>query len=93
MVQRKRLPYPKAGDGGSPRRVCRTILFNRGDGVLNISTRSPDVYYDKEDLRAATAFAGNIAVCIHQAKVGQQMKLTIRQLERDARAKTPAIKL
>ena len=80
----------------SPRAVSAAIvvpivLDKRLIGVLNISTRSPNVYYDKEDLRAARAFAGNIAVCIHQAEVSQQMKQTIRELERGGRAKNPGV--
>ena len=65
--------------------VVPIVLDKKLIGVLNISTRSPNVYYDKEDLRAARAFAGNIAVCIHQAGISQQMKQTILELERSTK--------
>jgi len=57
--------------------VVPLMLNNKVLGVVNMSTRSPKVYYDEEDLRALEAFAENVAVCIGHVKRARRMKQTI----------------
>lgn len=76
--------------------VVPVVLGKKLIGVLNISSQTQNVYYDDEDLRAAQAFAGNIAVCIQQAALTRGMRETILDLQRASKAtdaKSPVIKL
>jgi len=57
--------------------VVPMILGDKLLGVLSMSTRSPKVYYDDEDLRALEAMAGNVAVCVGQALRAKRMNKLI----------------
>ena len=65
-------------------------------GVLNVSTKQPDVIYDEEDLRALQVFAENAGACIRHTEHAEWMRTTIEHLQntlRDraqARGRTPA---
>jgi transcriptional regulator with GAF, ATPase, and Fis domain len=52
-------------------------------GVLNISTRSPQTYYDDEDLRAIQAFADNVGACVLAGMTAQKMRDTIDKQQRE----------
>ncbi len=49
-------------------------------GVINISSRSPEVSYDDEDQRALQAFADNAGACIRNTERAQWMRSTIESL-------------
>ncbi len=47
-------------------------------GVLNVSSKSPDVDYDEDDLRILWVFAENAGTCIQQTKQVDWIKESIR---------------
>jgi len=63
--------------------VVPLMLNNKILGVVNMSTRSSNVYYDEEDLRALEAFAENVAVCIGHVKRTRRMKQTIAEQQNE----------
>ncbi len=52
-------------------------------GVINISTRSPQIYYDDEDLRAIQAFADNVGACVLAGLKAKRMSDTIEEQQRE----------
>lgn len=50
-------------------------------GVLNVGTRSPEVHYDDEDLKALQVFAENAGACIRHAEQAEWMRQTIQRLD------------
>jgi transcriptional regulator with GAF, ATPase, and Fis domain len=52
-------------------------------GVINISTRSPQIYYDDEDLRAIQAFADNVGACVLAGMKAKRMSDTIEEQQRE----------
>jgi transcriptional regulator with GAF, ATPase, and Fis domain len=62
--------------------VVPVMLNGKLLGVLNMSTRSPKIYYDEEDLRALEAFAENVAVCVGNVKRARRLKQTIAEQQK-----------
>jgi transcriptional regulator with GAF, ATPase, and Fis domain len=61
--------------------VVPIILRDELVGVVNVSSHSPDVDYDAEDLRALRVFAENAGTCIRHAEQAQWMRQTIDNLQ------------
>lgn len=61
--------------------VVPIIVRDELVGVLNISTTSPEVDYDEEDLRALRVFAENAGTCIRHTEQADWMRKTIRKLQ------------
>ena len=59
--------------------VVPIIVRDELVGVLNISSRSANASYSKEDLQALEVFASNAGNCILQAERTEWMRLTIEQ--------------
>lgn len=57
--------------------VLDDVLF----GVINVSSESSSVDYDRNDFRALQAFAQNVGVCIRHAQALDRMKQRIREIE------------
>ena len=67
--------------------VVPIILRDELVGVVNISSRSPNVRYDEDDMRALKMFAENAGTCIRNTERAQWMRTTIESLrEQLARA-------
>jgi hypothetical protein len=54
-------------------------------GVLNVSTKKPDIVYDDEDLRALQVFADNAGSCIRHTERIEWMRMTIKRLRENLR--------
>lgn len=67
--------------------VVPIILRNELVGVLNVSTQSPDVQYEGEDLRALQVFAENAGAFIRHTEHAEWMRQTIQRLENTLREK------
>ena len=63
--------------------VVPLMLNKKLLGVVNMSTRSPKVYYDDEDLHALEAFAENVAVCISHVLRARRMNQTIAEQQNE----------
>jgi transcriptional regulator with GAF, ATPase, and Fis domain len=61
--------------------VVPIMLRDELVGVINVSTRSPDVHLDDDDLRALQAFAENIGAAIRHTEQAEWMRATIRKLQ------------
>ncbi|HEU4365641.1 MAG TPA: GAF domain-containing protein [Candidatus Krumholzibacteria bacterium] len=61
--------------------VVPIILRDELVGVVNISSRSPDVSYDEDDMRALKVFAENAGTCIRNTERAQWMRTTIESLQ------------
>jgi putative methionine-R-sulfoxide reductase with GAF domain len=61
--------------------VVPILLRNELVGVLNVSSRTPEVEYCEEDLRAVSVFAGNAGACIRHAEHAQWMRQSIQNLQ------------
>lgn len=57
--------------------VLDDVLF----GVINVSSESSTVDYDRSDFRALQAFAQNVGVCIRHAQTLDSMKRRMREIE------------
>ena len=60
--------------------VVPIIVRDELVGVLNVSTKMPDVVYDDEDLRALQVFAENAGSCIRHTELIEWMRMTIERL-------------
>jgi transcriptional regulator with GAF, ATPase, and Fis domain len=60
--------------------VVPIILRDELVGVVNISSRSPEVVYDENDMRALKVFAENAGACIRSTERAQWMRTTIESL-------------
>lgn len=60
--------------------VVPIILRDELVGVINISSRSPDVTYVDDDLHALKVFAENAGACIRHAEQAEWMRKTIASL-------------
>ena len=60
--------------------VVPIILRDELVGVVNISSRVPNVSYDEDDMRALMIFAENAGTCIRNAERAQWMRTTIESL-------------
>ncbi len=74
--------------------VVPIILRDELVGVISISSRSPDVRYEDDDLHALKVFAENAGACIRHAEQAEWMRKTItglrEQLEQAVRSPRPA---
>ena len=60
--------------------VAPIILRDELVGILNVSSRSKNITYDKEDLRALRVFTENAATCIRHIEQASWMRHTIENL-------------
>jgi uncharacterized protein YigA (DUF484 family) len=63
--------------------VVPILLRDELVGVLNISSRAPDVYYTDEDLQALQVFAENAGTCIRHTEHVEWMRQTIQNLQQE----------
>lgn len=61
--------------------IMPVILRDELVGVINVSTRSPEVNFEDEDLRALQVFAENVGVAIRHTEQAEWMRATIRKLQ------------
>jgi transcriptional regulator with GAF, ATPase, and Fis domain len=61
--------------------VVPILLRDELVGVLNVSSRSPQISYDQEDLQALLVFAENAGICIRHTEQTEWMRQTNRKLE------------
>jgi GAF domain-containing protein len=61
--------------------VVPIMLRDELVGVLNVSTRSRKIRYDKDDMRALQVFAENVGTCIRHTEQASWMRQTIRNLQ------------
>jgi hypothetical protein len=61
--------------------VVPIILRDELVGVINVSTRSGDIVFDADDMRALQAFAENVGAAIRHAEKADWMRATIRRLQ------------
>ncbi len=62
--------------------VVPIILRDELVGVINVSSRSPDVQYKEDDLHALEVFSQNAGACIRHAEQSEWMRQTIDNLRR-----------
>jgi GAF domain len=62
--------------------VVPIILRDELVGVINVSSRSPEVQYKEDDLHALKVFAQNAGACIRHAEQSEWMRQTIDNLRR-----------
>jgi hypothetical protein len=62
--------------------VVPIILRDELVGVINVSSRSPDLQYKEDDLHALKVFAQNAGACIRHAEQSEWMRQTIDNLRR-----------
>ncbi|MEJ2721240.1 MAG: GAF domain-containing protein [bacterium] len=68
--------------------VVPIILRDELVGVLNVSTRSPRVNYDHDDLKALEVFAENVGTCIRHTEQSSWMRQTIQKLQQTLKTQT-----
>lgn len=68
--------------------VVPIIVRDELVGVLNVSTKKPDIVYDDEDLRALQVFAENAGSCILHTERIEWMRKTIDRLQAALRERT-----
>jgi transcriptional regulator with GAF, ATPase, and Fis domain len=61
--------------------VVPIILRDELVGVVNVSTKRPDLLFDKGDLRALQVFAENVGTAIRHTEQAEWMRATIRKLQ------------
>ena len=61
--------------------VVPVILRDELVGVINVSSRSPHIEFDADDMRALQAFAENVGAAIRHAEQADWMRATIRKLQ------------
>lgn len=61
--------------------VVPVILREELVGVINVSTRSPQVNFEDDDLRALQVFAENVGAAIRHTEQTEWMRATIRKLQ------------
>ncbi|UCH83560.1 MAG: GAF domain-containing protein, partial [Candidatus Latescibacterota bacterium] len=71
--------------------VVPIILRDELVGVLNVSSRSRRVNYDKTDLKALEVFAENVGSCIRHTQQATWMRQTVQQLQQSLKAKNKQI--
>jgi transcriptional regulator with GAF, ATPase, and Fis domain len=64
--------------------VVPIILRDELVGVINISSRKPDIVYQDDDLHALSVFAENAGACIRHAEQAEWMRKTIGNLRSQA---------
>jgi putative methionine-R-sulfoxide reductase with GAF domain len=61
--------------------VVPVILRGELVGVVNVSTRSPEINFEDDDLRALQVFAENVGAAIRHTEQTEWMRATIRKLQ------------
>jgi putative methionine-R-sulfoxide reductase with GAF domain len=61
--------------------IVPVILRDELVGVINVSTRSPEVNFEDEDLRALQVFAENVGAAVRHTEQAEWMRATIRKLQ------------
>jgi transcriptional regulator with GAF, ATPase, and Fis domain len=61
--------------------VVPIILRDELVGVINVSSRNPQVEFDQDDVRALQAFAETVGAAIRHAEQAEWMRATIRKLQ------------
>jgi putative methionine-R-sulfoxide reductase with GAF domain len=61
--------------------VVPVMLRGELVGVLCVSTRSPEINFDDDDLRALQVFAENVGAAIRHTEQAEWMRATIRKLQ------------
>ena len=61
--------------------IVPVILRDELVGVVNVSTRLPEINFDDDDLRALQVFAENVGAAIRHAEQTEWMRATIRKLQ------------
>lgn len=61
--------------------VVPVILRDELVGVLNVSSRSKNVEFDADDMRALQAFAENVGAAVRHTEQADWMRTTIRKLQ------------
>lgn len=61
--------------------IVPVILREELVGVINVSTRSPHVNFEDDDLRALQVFAENVGAAIRHTEQAEWMRATIRKLQ------------
>ncbi len=61
--------------------VVPIMLRDELVGVLNVSTKSRKIEYEKDDIRALRVFAENVGSCIRHTEQASWMRQTIRNLQ------------
>ncbi len=61
--------------------VVPVILRDELVGVINVSTRSPEINFDDDDLRALQVFAENVGAAVRHTEQTEWMRATIRKLQ------------
>ncbi len=61
--------------------IVPIILREELVGVINVSTRSPEINFDDDDLRALQVFAENVGAAIRHTEQTEWMRATIRKLQ------------
>ena len=67
--------------------VVPIILRDELVGVLNVSSRSHKVNYDKTDLKALEVFAENVGSCIRHTEQATWMRQTVQKLQQSLKAR------
>jgi transcriptional regulator with GAF, ATPase, and Fis domain len=70
--------------------VVPIVLRDELVGVLNVSSRSEDVDYDEEDIRALQVFAENVGTCIRHTQQTDWMRQTIQKLQKTIKERSQA---
>jgi len=68
--------------------VVPIILRDELVGVLNVSSRSRKVNYDKDDLKALEVFAENVGSCIRHTEQANWMRQTVQQLQQSLKVRS-----
>ena len=61
--------------------IVPVILREELVGVVNVSTRSPEINFEDDDLRALQVFAENVGAAIRHTEQAEWMRATIRKLQ------------
>lgn len=61
--------------------IVPVILREELVGVVNVSTRSPEINFDDDDLRALQVFAENVGAAVRHTEQAEWMRATIRKLQ------------
>jgi transcriptional regulator with GAF, ATPase, and Fis domain len=61
--------------------IVPVILRDELVGVVNVSTRSPEINFDDDDLHALQVFAENVGAAVRHTEQTEWMRATIRKLQ------------
>jgi len=61
--------------------IVPVILREELVGVISVSTRSPEVNFEDDDLRALQVFAENVGAAVRHTEQAEWMRATIRKLQ------------